>query len=137
MSKTTVKTKHIHMFGKKVNLPDIGNVELSENGEVEIPSEIAALLPEEDWEVKKDAEETNTDSQQDESGETEEEALVDSELMKHLIKNLGEEEIKSILKPIVSKTVIAKAKTKADLVKMVIKNLPLDDKKQILASEQK
>lgn len=142
--KVSITCKNPSLHGKSMNLPDIGEVELSESGEVEVPQELAEQLVaiQTDWkytheEEVEEVEENSAENTENSDEETSDDGELDKSLRKALIKNFtgpdAEKELKKLASDSgVSKTVIGKAKSKVDLINMLINRLSSEDKKAMV-----
>lgn len=138
MSKKTIKLVVLNnaLHGHMINLPIVGVVEISKDGTLDVPEELAEQLlgNSSDWALygEKSTEDNDNDGEDDANADVSEED-VDKSLTKFLIKNFNEDELKGIAKDNqLSKTVISKAKSKADLVKMIVNKLSLSDKLELM-----
>ena len=149
-NKVKIVCKSTLQHGKQVRLPDVGKVQLSEDGEVEVPEETAKLLVNKttDWryaeghEPESEEEETEEETDENVSNETggklSEEEL-DKTLKQALIKKYtganAEKELKELAQNSgVQKTVIGKAKGKLEIINMILNKLSIDEKSELAAA---
>jgi len=127
-----------------MNLPEVGETEVSEEGIVEVPQEIAEQLVANatDWEYtdakeEEEEEEETGGGAENPAGEQSDDVELDKSLRKALIKNFtgadAEKELKTLAQSSgVPKSVIAKAKGKSDLIGMLINKLTTEEKTSLL-----
>lgn len=145
MEKVRVSCKISHYFGKIMNLPEVGATQVSEEGIVEVPQEIAEQLvaTASDWEYtdaqnKEEATDNTSEDSENTAGEQTDDIELDKSLRKALIKNFtgvdAEKELKTLAQASgVPKSVIVKAKGKSDLITMLINKLTTEEKTELLA----